>query len=190
MRPWTTLPAATISQVEGMPSSYPPSPGGLSSQAAALSPDMIWQRIESYIVYRWSIRSIVWIAEGWGEWHPTLAPATITTVEDWNDGNFWETATPALDPSPLGGYQLRDGTFRFTGTVGVNGSTVPEVVKQAWRLLAEYMAEETDVAGATSFRFHLGGALETEYQRTASWMARAMANSGAGDLLRPWRIVK
>jgi hypothetical protein len=193
MRLFHELPAITLSQLEGIPSSYPAPPSGISAAAAALSADMVWQRLESYIAYRWTSRSIVWIVDGNGEWQPPLTggdePATITLVENWNDGNFWETTTPALDPSPLGGYQLRDGTFRFTGTVG--GGTVPEVVKQAWRLLAEYMAQDVDVAGASSFRLNIGGgALETEYQRNQSWAARAMANSGAGDLLRNYRMVK
>jgi hypothetical protein len=97
--------AITLFQNEGVPSSYPSvSSYGLSAAAAALNPNMIWQRIESYVVYRWSSRSIVWIAQGSGDWQPPLAPATIGLVERW-ENNAW-TADTTLLPSVLGGYEL------------------------------------------------------------------------------------
>ena len=44
----------------------------LSTAAAALDADMIWQRIEAYIAHRWTERDVTWIVEGPGEWHPPL----------------------------------------------------------------------------------------------------------------------
>ena len=34
---------------------------------------MVWQRIESYVAYRWTPRAVTWIVEGCGEWYPPLA---------------------------------------------------------------------------------------------------------------------
>ena len=93
----------TIKQSEAIPTDYPAAPS-LSTAAAALDEQMIWQRIESYIAYRWTSRAVVWTVEGPGEWHAPLTPATVSTVEVWSRANEWETAT--LDASPLGGYCL------------------------------------------------------------------------------------
>jgi hypothetical protein len=185
--------ADIISQVEGIPTAYPTPPGGLSPAAAALSSDMLWQRIESYIAWRWTSRSIVWIAEGQGEFHPNLiggnGPAAITLVESWDPSNVWVTATPPLDASPLGGYWLPDyNQYRFTGSVG--GGTVPQIVLQAFRFLAEFMAQDSDIAGAHSFRLNLPAGIETDYQRSPSWLALAMIDSGCADLLRTFRRTK
>jgi hypothetical protein len=97
---------ATVIQINETPSpTFPATPSPLSVAAKAIGPAVIWQRIESYIVWRWTPRDVNWVVEGPGEFHPTLAPATIATVEAWSRGaNVWETAT--LDASPLGGYVL------------------------------------------------------------------------------------
>ncbi|MER9150802.1 hypothetical protein NKI30_19470 [Mesorhizobium opportunistum] len=177
--------ATTIKQTEGAPASYPAAPSGLSTAAAALDANMIWQRIEAYTAWRFTSRSIEWIAEGCGEWHPPLAPATITTTEIWQD-NAWTTAT--LDPSPTGGYMLPgDGPFRFTGTVG--GGTVPAAVNEAFRRLAEYMAASKRGSPGTTREKVVAGSVMVDKSRSASWAAEAMANSGAGDLLRNFRRV-
>ncbi len=174
--------AETLKQDEAVPT-YPATPSGLSTDAAALDPSVVWARIEAFISTRWTSRAVVWTVEGPGEWVPLLTPATITTAERWT-GGAWVTATP--DPSPLGGYQLDDAAYRFTGTVG--GGTVPETVNEAYRRLAEYMAEKPKEAGATSESLAIGsGAISRSISRNAAWMARAMINSGAADLLRPYR---
>jgi len=179
--------AITIQQTEAAPNSYPDAPSGLSTAAQALDADMIWQRIEAYLTHRWTERSVTWIAEGPGEWVPPLVPATIATVEVWSSADEWETATIAA--SPLGGYFLpATGPYRFTGTVG-SGSpapTVPAAVDEAFRRLAEYMAADVGTAGATSEQTNVGP-ITLSHRRSASWMAMAMQNSGAGDLLRPYR---
>lgn len=175
--------AELLKQVEDTPAAYPDAPAGLSTAAAALDPDMIWARIEGHIAHRWTARSVVWIVEGPGEWSPPLTPATVSTVEIW-DGAAWIAATP--DASWSGGYDLTlEGPYRITATVG--GGTVPAAVNEAFRRLAEYLAEGADVpAGASSYSYQLGDLQET-IQRNPAHMARAMQNSGAADLLRAYR---
>jgi len=126
---------------------------------------------------------VVWTVGGWGEFEPDLAPAEITAQEVW-DGSAYIPVS--LDPSPLGGLVLAcDGPFRITATVG--GGDVPAAVYEAFRRLAEYLAEVPDRAGVSSYSVGMGGAIEESYQRNPAWIARAMQNSGAGDLLRKYR---
>jgi hypothetical protein len=157
----------------------------LSPAAAALSKAAIWQRIESYIAYRWTERDVTWIVEGPGEWHPPLTPATIATVEIW-DGEAWEVLEPT--PSPLGYWLPGCGPYRFTATVG-GGSPdpeVPAVVLEGFRRLAEHMAAKMGEAGARSYSVTIES-LSESFSRDEAWIARAMQNSGAADLLRPYR---
>ena len=180
--------AATLRQVEGIPAAWPATPTGLTTEAGALDVGMIWQRLEAWIAYRWSSRSVVWTVEGAGEWVAPLAPATITTVEVWQ-ADAWAAVT--LTPGPLGGYVLDGATYRFTGTVG--SGTVPAGGNEAFLRLAEYMAGGRDysdmAAGVSSAEIDLG-LLRSKVDRSPTWLARAMLNSGAADLLRPYRRVK
>lgn len=174
--------AITIKQNEAAPVAYPDAPAGLSTAAAALA-TVAWQRLEAYTAYRWTVRDVVWIVEGPGEWVPPLKPATVATVEIWADGS-WSNITP--DASPLGGFWLTGcGPYRFTGTVG--GVDVPAAVNEAVRRLAEYLSADPGEAGATSERIDVQDIESRQVDRSASWMARAMQNSGAGDLLRSYR---
>lgn len=178
--------ATTIKQTESTPTSYPTTPAGLTAAAEALAPEMIWQRIEAYIAYRFTERAVTWVVEGCGEWHPPLTPATIDTVEIWQ-ADAWEAVT--LSPSPLGGYFLPGGTYRFTGTVGATDSpaTAPEIVEEAFRRLAEYLAATLKgTPGLTAERV-TAGSVTVEKSRSATWAGEAMSNSGAGDLLRSFR---
>ena len=182
--------AVTLKQVEGVPAVWPAVPTPLSSAAvAALDVGTTWGRIEQWVAWRWSARSIVWTVEGDGEWVPPLAPATISTVEVWADG--WTAVT--LKASPLGGYILdSEGPYRFTGTVGVG--PVPAAAQEAYRRLAEYTAEAREYgmmkgrAGASSVDVNLGP-IQQNFSRSPSWVAKAMQQSGAADLLRPYRKV-
>jgi hypothetical protein len=177
--------ATTIKQTEAEPTTYPDAPEGLSASASALAPAVMWKRIESYVAHRWTTRDVEWVVEGPGEWHPPLAPATIATVEAWSGAGEWEDCTP--NASPLGGYWLSaTGPFRFTGTVGP--ADVPATINEAFKRLAEYMAAKPGKPGATSERIS-AGSIDLRVDRSESWMAGAMANSGAGDLLRPYRRV-
>ena len=53
--------------------------------------------------------------------------------------------------------------------------------------LCRIMAGDAKTPGATSEKYDIG-TVTIERSRAAAWMARAMANSGAGDLLRPYRF--
>jgi len=181
--------ACTLKQVEAIPATYPATQDGLSVEAAALDPAMIWQRIESYIAHRWTARAVVWTVEGPGEWEPPLTPATVSEVEVW-DGTAWAEAFPAA--SALGGYDLAcAGPYRITASVGAG--TVPAAVNGAFRRLAEYSAEIDSngmVPGHPSHSSHsvdIGGAINETFDRPATWAARAMQHSGAADLLRAYR---
>lgn len=175
--------STTIKQIEGAPASYPDAPENLSTAAAALDPAMIWQRIESYIAHRFSERAVTWIVEGPGEWCPPLSPATITEIEIWT-GSAWEACE--VPSAPLGYVLPGHGPYRITGNAGDDEAEVPEVVVEAYRRLAEYSAARPGKAGATSESIS-AGSITLAHRRSASWMAQAMQNSGAADLLRPFR---
>lgn len=169
---------------ESIPAAYPAAPAGLSAAAAALDSDFIWARVEAYVAYRWSARTVIWTVEGKGAWRPDLTPATVTAVELWE--NFAWTAE-TLNASPLGGYELDGEAYRFTATVGdASPNDVPAEVEEAWRRLAEYLSEPAGKHGVSSRTVELGQIRE-EYQRSPSFMAKAMQYSGAGDLLRKFR---
>jgi hypothetical protein len=165
-------------QVESEPESYP-----TTSPAVTLN-DVAWQRVEPYIAYRYTPRDVEWIVNGPGEWLPPLYPATISTVEIWN-GSGWDDCTP--DASPLGGYVLTGwGPYRFSGIVG--GGDVPAAVWEAVKRLAAYLAAKPGTAGVRSERIE-AGSISISRTRSESWMASALQNSGAADLLRPYRKV-
>ena len=173
---------------EGVVEEYPPAPSGLSTEAKAIVPAIIWERLENWIAHRFAVRSVSWVAGGAGEWTPPLTPATITTVEAW-DGSEWSAVT--LDPSPCGGYMLPVlGVFRFTGTVGGDpDDDLPATITEAYRRIAEYLAAAAGVnvpAGAASYEVDFGP-IKENIQINPAFMARAMVNSGAADLLRQYR---
>jgi hypothetical protein len=176
---------------EELPTSYPDAPAGLSEAAAALDADMIWQRIESYVAHRWTPRTATWMLVGDGNWLPNLTPVTISTFEYWDGGN---DAYVSVSPRPgaFGGFLLegRVGTeWKITGSVG-GGATVPATVNEAFRRLAEYLADDRgDPSGASDFSMNIGGEISESHRRSAQWVARAMQLSGAADLLRPFRKV-
>lgn len=173
--------AVTLKQVETIPA-YPDAPGGLSEAAAAIDPGAIWSRIEAYICHRFTVRPVVWTVEGPGDWEPPLTPATVSAVEVWA-GEEWSEVFPS--PSPLGGFVLAAcGPYRVTASAG--SATVPADVAEAYRRLAEYLGASVAPAGATSYALDLGQIKES-VSLNASHAARALINSGAADLLRPYR---
>ena len=174
--------AVTLKQAEAVPGESPLPHLPLSHAASDLNRGAVWARIEAYTVHRWTPRAVVWTVEGPGDWVPPLAPATVATVEVWT-GTAWTEAFPAA--SPLGGYVLAcEGPYRITAEVG--GGDVPAAVQEAFRRLAEYMAEGAGRGGASSEKTSVGP-VDIEVSRNPAWLARAMQYSGAGDLLRPWR---
>lgn len=177
--------ATTIHVIEGTPDAYPDAPAGLSTEAAAIDPALIWQRLEAYTAWRFTPRNVEWVAEGYGEWRPPLKPATITTVEVWR-GEAWEATT--LGTSPLSGYMLPGtGPYRFSGTVGEADAEVPAIFLEAFRRLAEYFAEiDFETVGMSTQ--NVPDVWSGEYA-SPSWRARALQDSGAADLLRSFRRV-
>lgn len=178
--------AVTIKQTETAPDAYPAAPAGLSAAATAILA-AVWQRIEAYVAFRATVRDVSWIVEGCGEWVPPLKPATISTVEIW-EADAWTAVT--LPPSPLGGYVLPgEGPYRFTGTAGDDDAGVPADLAEAARRLSEYMAAVPDLehAGARTVSETVPDVATLSIERSPAWMAQALINSGAADLLRQYR---
>ena len=171
-----------IKQFEAVPDDYPDTPSGLSTAAAALDADMIWARIEDYTAYRFSVREVVWTLTGNGgdQFNPRLTPVVSSVAHFWGDD--WEDVT--LANGPLGICLPFDGTYRITAQVG--GGDVPAPVSEAFRRLAEYLADDPGTAGASSTSVSIGP-IEESLNRAPTWLARAMQYSGAGDLLRSYR---
>ncbi|WP_197917310.1 hypothetical protein [Thiosulfatihalobacter marinus] len=179
--------ADLLQEIEETPASYPATPSGLSTPAAALDAEMIWERIEAYTRTRHTAREVVWTIEG-GEgedWQAPLSPLGFYTAEKWESG-AWVSVT--LADGPVGLCLPSDGVFKITAQVGAGDP--PKAVSEAFRRLAEYMADETDRAGVSSYSVNMGGAIQETYQRSAAHAARALQNSGAADLLRPYRRQK
>jgi hypothetical protein len=172
-----------ISETEAVPSSYPAAPSGLSTAAAALPAAMVWNRIEQWVAHRWTSRTVIWVLEGNGDFFVPLTPATVTATERWTDGAWAAYTVPT---GPLGYCFETDGTYRITATVGGGSPTVPDSVKQAYLRIAEYMAADPGMRGASSYSVDLGGISEN-IDRNPAWLAKAIHNSGAADLLRPYR---
>ena len=170
-----------LQREEAVPSSLPSPPSGMSTPALMLEAS-VWARIEAYTAHRFTTREVVWTVEGPGEFKPDLQPATITAQEVW-DGTAWIAAS--LTAGPLGGVELTgEGPYRITADVG--GGTVPAPVSEAFRRLAEYLAESDTPPGVSSYSYRLGDVEET-MQRNPAHVARALQYSGAADLLRPYR---
>lgn len=171
--------ATIISQVEAEPAAYPAPLSGLVTAAS----DLAWQRIESYIAWRFTEREVTWIVEGPGEFVPPLRVSVISTTERWCGA--WQPVTD-LELSPLGGYCLPGcGPYRFVATVG-GGGDPPAGVQEAVRRLAEYNAAVKVKPGIRSESVQAGTvSLSTTRSPTAA--AEALQNSGAADLLRNYR---
>ena len=175
--------AVTLKQTEELPASYP-TVTGLSSKAEALDKDALWQRLEAHCAYRWTSRGVVWVVEGCGDWKAPLAPAVLSLCERWN-GQEYETITP--DASPYGGYVFHGhGPHRITATVG-DSVTCPAAVLEAFKRFAEYSAEINAADCTATYKAATVASVSTTTRREAGWAARALINSGAADLLRPYR---
>jgi hypothetical protein len=156
----------------------------LSEGPAALPPAFIWRRLEDWISYRFSPREVEWILAGPGDWTPDLAPATVTSVESWFQGQ-WQAVT--LSDAPLGLELATAGPYRITATVG--GGDVPAPVQEAFRRLAEYMAETAPSEIDKSNWLGTWGSWNQQDGKSPNWLAKALHLSGAADLLRSYRRV-
>lgn len=166
-----------LSQLEGTPETWP-AIEGLTGDALATA----WQRIEHYTAWRFAARSVVWrVDSSGGEWVAPLRPVSALSAAIWT-GEAFEAVT--LAPAP-GGWRIPCGRYELTGTVGAG--PVPEAVETAVARLAAYLAAEADgPAGVRSYSANVGQ-LSESWTRDAAHMGRAMQNSGAADLLRPYR---
>jgi hypothetical protein len=167
---------------EAAPTTY------LNTSPALPMGDVAWQRIEGWINWRYTPRTVTWFVNGCGYFEPNRFPYVITGTEVWsNRAKVWETTT--LDPSPRGGFYLPcTGPWKITATVG-GGSpapVVPPLVLEAWKRLATYLASKTGTSGASRERIE-AGSIRLDTMRDPAWMANAMRDSGAADLLRSFR---
>jgi hypothetical protein len=159
---------------EAEPAAYPAAP-----VTATVDNATVWKRIEGWVRHRWGEREVVWIVQGPGTWEPPLMPCTVTAAEVWRNST-WESVTLTDDPV---GYDLDIATYRITATVG-DTEDPPPIVTEAYARLAEYL----DQARADAAPGHTSGQDgDYSFSRSAGWAARAIHNSGAGDLLRAFR---
>lgn len=169
---------------ETPPTTWPEPPAGLSAAAAAIPPGALWPRLELWARTRWAARAVEWVIAGPGPWRPPLPGATITATEIWS-GTAWATATGADAPlaGPLGALYPAAGPYRVRATLGAGAA--PPAALEAYRRLAEYLAAQ-DPGPATRYSIEVG-ALTEAHLRPADWAAKAIFQSGAADLLRPYR---
>lgn len=172
--------AEVFSVTETVPDNYR-AVDGLSSAASALDQDALWQRIEAYVAHRWPVRDVDFEALGPGLFISPIAETVIEGIKIW-DGSGWVDYTPR--PAPRGVF-LSDGVFQITGKAG--SATPPPSVYEAFRRYAEYLAaEDVGTPGASSYSINIGQTSES-FSRHPAHIARALVNSGAADLLRPYR---
>lgn len=159
---------------------YPTTPSGLSVAAAAIPPAVIWDRLYSYIAYRWGETHVSWRVQGCGEFRPRITPAVVHDVFYWSNSG-WTLTT--LKAGPLGVELSADNIWKIDATAGGEVMAVPAAVARAYVLLAEYMASaQKNPAGVASLT---SGQLSLRFTRDHA--ARALQQSGAADLLRPYR---
>lgn len=161
----------TLHQTESAPASYP-----------NVDYPFLWQRIEAYTAQRWTPRNVTWLLRGPGEWIAPLAPAVIVQAYKWT-GDDWAEIT--LAPAPMG-YVIPCGRFKIIATVGADNAA-PAAVLEAFNRLKNYVtSDEGGLPGASSYSVNIGQLTES-ISRNPAFMARALINSGAADLLRPYR---
>lgn len=154
---------------------YPPAPDGLSDDAAAIEPAVIWDRLETWCNFRWSEAETEFTVNPPHavQWVPPFGPFVVDLVNG-------EAATT----DQFGAVTIRDRS-KLRCTIG--GATPSETVLAAYRRLAEYFAAtDTAPAGVQRYAVNIGDISET-YSRRSDHLARAMQNSGAADLLRKFR---
>lgn len=169
-----------IAQFEGTPDAYPEIDGVTGDLL-----ETCWTRIEHYCGFRWAPRRVVWtLTSSGGEWIAPLGPVVISEAFQWQDGD-WQPVTLTRGPF---GLCLPCGNVQIEASVGsMSGARIPAAVKEAITRLAAYLTAETPVpAGARSYSANVGQLSEAISTDPAA-MAKALQNSGAADLLRPYR---
>lgn len=171
-----------ITQFEAAPAEYPAVDGVTGDLLATC-----WQRIEHFISRRWGVRSVVWtLTSDGGEWKPPLGPLiAVSEAFRWCDG-AWQPCTIKRGPF---GLLLPPGHIQIDASVGTVSLTLPASVEKAVERLASYLEAESAVpAGARSYRATVGQ-LSESISADPAQAAKALQNSGAADLLRPYRRV-
>lgn len=169
----------TVAQFE-FPTVAWPAIGDVSGDMLAT----VWQRIEHYTACRFTARTVTWLLEsGGGEWVAPLRPVVSIAARRWTGDGY---QVVALAPAP-GGWTIPAGRYEIEATVGAG--PVPAAVATAAKRLAEYlMAVSVAPAGARVYETKIGDLSESVTLDPAA-RARALQNSGAADLLRPYRRV-
>lgn len=177
---------------ETEPATLPTWPGVDSNgDPTTITPEAyIWRRIEAYTSRRWSTRQCAWVVSGPGDWRPHLLPAENFVVSIWDDDTkTWGAVT--VEANPVGGFYLpKCATYKITADIGANAGDVPPSVIAAYERLSQYMTEaaaDSAPVGAASYGLKLGSGFDETVERNPNFLARAMVNSGAGDLLRGYR---
>ena len=135
------------------------------------------------MAFRWGLREVSWMVQGPGYFQPPLVPATLTTTEKW-DGQQFQAVT--LNDTPFG-YELEPGVYNIVADVG-SVDDPPAAVAEAFRRLAEYLADDAHMTGSLSSQsIEFGNGIKYDTQRSPSWVARALHTSGAADMLRGYR---
>lgn len=190
---------AELRQVKELtPPSYPDTPTGLSEKAAALDTKIVWDRIDAYINWRFAERSVTFIFDALAgdDVELTLQPLISQSAEFWSSA-FSDFTPVTLLNGPYGLCFPESGTYRISAQIGA-GPT-PSLIEEAFRRLAEYMAAIDSEnkggwfnarPGETQYDATVSDGVQRSGSRNAAWAAKAMVNSGAADLLRPYRKAK
>ena len=197
--------AVICDEAEFPPLAYPDVP-----HAALALPDYgkpaawVWQRIEKYCNWRWTPREVQIEVDGCGWISLPVRPLRVTKLEyfdemvsyRWSETS-WTEFTPASAARQRGGkiYSPFNHT-RITGIAGEDNPAPEAVIHAAvrlhtylahgsegfplWATSRSHTAETNDGEGVSSNR-------NESFQRPANYIAKAMQNSGAADLLRPYR---
>ena len=180
----------TVKTIEGIPETRPTIALPFSYlELSAAGRDAVWARIEDWIAFRWGERSCVFIVETGARrtWRPPLAPFVVETVELWT-GEAWEAVT--LVPDYCGAFVLGYAdAYRFTGTLGTDDAP-PADVAEAYRRLADHVVAirvHSPMLGSSKHEQATAHGASVSIERSPSWAAKAMHNSGAADLLRRYR---
>ncbi|WP_420343520.1 hypothetical protein [Paenirhodobacter sp.] len=181
------------------PETYPEVPrSALLMNDARGIPDWIWERIEAYCNWRWTPREAQIESDGGSGWFILpVRPFRVTKIEWFDphaDGGYglWMESLPPSTPQR--GWKMYSpfSHCRITGIVGENNPAPPAVIQAAVRLHA-YLGHtpESFPMWATGRTHTTGGGSSStsneSFQRPANYIAKAMQNSGAADLLRPYR---
>ncbi|WP_241524153.1 hypothetical protein [Oceaniglobus indicus] len=153
---------------------------GGTCQLEALTPDVIASILRTAITRRFDYDQLA--VDQSAEEHDRMMISGLLP-----DGHVWrhDTWVPmTLLDGPLGICLPYDATYRITAQVGAG--PVPAPVAEAFRRLAECLADDPGTAGASSTSVEIGPIRE-ELERNPAWVAKAMQYSGAGDLLRNYR---